>query len=117
MKNYNYILKLTTAILIFGLLIISCHKKPTEVEIEYDKTVGPITLEGKVISSYLVNYKKNLSKNNVLEMASQLTTFSETNLDFENLMEMDDGALALRNVKDPSASFEMDIRSGNFLFN
>lgn len=117
MKNYNHFFKLSIAILTFSLLVISCQKNPSEVEIEYDKSVGPITLEGKVIRSYVVNYKKNLSENNVLKMARQLTNISAKSLDFEKLLEMGDGLMALRKGKDPSASFEMDKRSGNFLYN
>lgn len=117
MKKYNHFLKISIAILTFSLLVISCQKKPSDVEIEYDRSVGPITLEGKVIHSYLVNYEKNLSENNVLEMARQLTNVTAKSLDFGKLLEMGDGLMALRNGKDPSASFEMDKRSGNFLYN
>ena len=117
MKNYNHLLKLSILILTFSLLVISCQKKPSEVEIEYDKSVGPITLEGKIIRSYFVNFKKNLSENNVLEIATKLTTVSEKSLDFKKLLDMGDGLVSLRNEKDPSAAFEMDKKSGNFLFN
>ncbi len=117
MKNSNHFLKISIPILALCILFISCQKKPFEIEIEYDKSVGSITLEGKVIRSYLLNYKKNLSENNVLEIVEKLTTVSEKTLDIKKLLDRGDGLVFLRNEKDPSAAFEMDKRSGNFLFN
>ncbi|GAI84916.1 unnamed protein product, partial [marine sediment metagenome] len=70
-----------------------------------------------VLQSHSVNYKMNLSKKNVLEMARKLTDVSLKSLNFEKFQEMEEGLMVLRNEKDPSASFEMDTRSGNFLYN
>lgn len=124
MKSSRYMPVLFAAVLLLGLLGVSCAPEPVEVtpepvevEIEYDQSVGPITLEGKVLHSYRVDYEKSLSKEDVSEMAKRLTDLSEEPLDFEELLEMEDGLIALRNGKDPSAIFEMDTRSGNFLYN
>lgn len=117
MTNYNHILKLFITILTLGLIAMSCEQKPERVKIEYDKSVEPITLEGKLLQSFSVNYAKGLTKESVLKMARQLTGVSGKSLNFAKMMDMKNGLIALRNEEDPSASFEMDTRSGSFLYN
>ena len=101
MKKNDHFLKIFITILTLGLIAISCQKKP---EIEYDKSVKPITLEGKVLQSFSVNYAKDLTKDSVLKMASQLTSVSGKSLNFESIIDMNDGILALRNEEEPSSS-------------
>lgn len=107
---------------VLALLITSCRKSEESgtsdiVKIEYDRAVKPVSLKGKVLKSYQVNYKKDISEASALKTARLLTEISGNKLNFEKPFNMGEGILALRNEKDPSASFEMNTRSGNFLFN
>lgn len=117
MKNYKRYLNLFIPFLAICILFISCQEELKVVKIEYEKSIGPITLEDKVVTSYLVNNNKNLSDQNILGTAKMLAEISELPLNNNRLIEIDGGVLALKNEKDPSASFEMDKHTGKFLYN
>ena len=117
MKNYNRVFILLLTVIALGFMYISCEKKPRIVKIEYDRSIKPITLEGKMLQSFSLNYAKEISEESVLKMARQLTSVSGKSLNFRKIMDINDGLMGLSNEKDPSASFEMDTRSGNFLYN
>lgn len=114
MKNIKFIYGLFITAMLLNLFIVSFAMTP---EIKYAESVRPISLEGKVLQSFYANYKKDLTKESVLEMARLLTEVSGKSLNFEKLMDMKNGLMLLRNEEDPSALFEMDTRSGSFLYN
>lgn len=114
MKNIKFIYGLFIAAMLLNLFIVSFAMTP---EIKYAESVRPISLEGKVLQSFYVNYRKDLTEKSVLEMARLLTGASGKSLNFEELMDMKNGLMLLRNEEDPSALFEMDTRSGSFIYN
>lgn len=114
MKNIKFIYGLFITAMLLNLFIISFATTP---EINIDESVGHISLEGRILQSFYVNYRKDLTEESVLEMARMLTEVSGKSLNFERLMDMKNGLMLLRNEEDPSALFEMDTRSGSFLYN
>ncbi|MCK4783809.1 MAG: hypothetical protein KAV87_08680, partial [Desulfobacteraceae bacterium] len=120
MRNLKQIYGPLLVAALLSLLVISCakeRKEPEGVRIKYDKSVRAITLKGKVLQSFDVNFAKDLDKESVMKMAKQLTDASGKSLSLRFLADIEEGVAVLRNERDPSASFEMDKRSGSFLYN
>jgi hypothetical protein len=113
MEREKTIINLVIVISIVCMFIISCQK----TKIEYDKDIGPITLKDKVIHSYSVNYKKDLDIKDVTRMADQVMELSGKKWKIKDISEANESHVMLKNENDPSASFEMDKRTGNFLYN
>lgn len=122
MKNNHSLYVLFIILAGLTLLISSCTNVVEKdanyiVKIEYDRAVKPVSLKGKDLKSYQVNYTVDISKEGALKIARLLTEISGKNLNFDKPENLTEELLVLRNEKDPSASFEMDMRTGNFLFN
>jgi hypothetical protein len=120
MRNLKQIYRLLLAAALLSLIVISCaeeRKEPEGERIEYDESIGAITLKGKVLQSFEVNFARDLENESVIQMAKQLMGASGKSLSLRPLTDLEEGVVVLRNEKDPSASFEMDRRSGSFLYN
>ena len=117
MNNLRSLKIFLLAIPLICLTIVFCEKKSELVKIEYDKSVEPITLKDKVLQSYKIDTRKNLGKDQILQIAKELTDISLKSLNFEKFEKIEENVVALRNDEDPSASFEINTGTGNFLYN
>lgn len=125
MKKIKFMYKPLIGVMLLSLVIIFYAAKPgqpssAKVKIEYSKAIQSIesvSLKGKVVLSFAANYRKNLKRENTLKMAEKLTGISGKSLNLKEMKTMKNGLMVLRNEKDPSASFEMDSKSGSFLYN
>lgn len=113
---------LSLLLLVLSLLLMSCTTFPKEepvesVKIEYDSTVKPITLEGKTLRSYQVNFKQDISQEAAQKRVQSLIDMTGKSINFDKSVDMSRAIITLRYEKDPSASFELDTRSGNFRYN
>lgn len=117
MKKYSEFGKIVLTFLVLSLFILSCEEKPIVLKIEYAETASPVTLKDKQVNNYKADYNKKIDRHSGLEIVGKLADLSAKKLNFREIETREKGMIVFRNEKDPSAVFEMDLRSGNFLYN
>jgi len=86
-------------------------------KIERLEVLESVGLKGKELVQGRANYGQNLAPAEVVERGRELSEKLGKEFDWERPQRMGRYRMGVRDRKDPSATLEIDRRSGNFLFN
>lgn len=101
-------------VLIFSAPIFSLDKP---VAISYAQSFQLQSLENTSLTTYKLNYGKKLIKEEANSLANKLTVSTRKSLNFEVLSYKANEIVTLQDANDKSANMEMDLTSGNFIYN